>query len=274
MSATTSTGPTQTSAAPTATGSCVDGIPDANGYVPPGSCNSYYNFYPSFEANLAFAVLFGLTFVVHIIQMIVYKKVSLASRREECPSLTYFPKGFCWVVVMGAAWELASFGLRAAGAKMQQNIHFAIWGTLLLLLAPLWINAFVYMTLARLIHFLLPEQKVWKLKASAMTKIFVGLDIVSFIVQAVGGSMLSGNGPDVDVRIVQIGQQIYTTGVGVQALFIVIFTGITYTFHMRARRYMRDGTIDRTPWVNRISWTLYAVLVLIFVSFSDAHLIH
>ena len=185
---------------------------------------------------------------------------------------------------MGALWEVASFVFRTAGAKMQQNIHFAIWGTLLLLLAPLcetlprhpasWddadpspgINAFVYMTLARLINFLLPEKKVWGLQASMMTKIFVGLDIVSFIVQAIGGSMLSGGGPDVDLRIVQIGQQIYTTGVAVQGAFIVVFAGIAYTFHVRVRALVREGEIDKRKGVNRIAWTLYIVLILIFVS--------
>jgi len=189
---------------------------------------------------------------------------------------------------MGALWEVASFVFRTAGARMQQNIHFAIWGTLLLLLAPLCtlrrlpripqrtdprlgINAFVYMTLARLVHFLLPDKKVWGLKATMLTKIFVGLDILSFIVQATGGSMLSGGGPDVDVRIIQIGQQIYTTGVAVQGAFIVIFAGICYTFHMRVRALVGEGAIEKHRGVNRIAWTLYAVLALIFVS-TPVHL--
>ena len=124
------------------------------------------------------------------------------------------------------------------------------------------------MTLARLVNFLLPEKKVWGLKATMLTKIFVGLDIVSFIVQAIGGSMLSGGGPDVDVRIVQIGQQIYTTGVAVQGAFIVVFTGICFTFHSRVRALTREGTIEKRKGVNRIAWTLYVVLALIFVSYT------
>ena len=54
---------------------CVTGHPDQYGHVEPDACNSYYAFYPNFEANLAFAVLFGLTSVAHIVQGVVYKKV-------------------------------------------------------------------------------------------------------------------------------------------------------------------------------------------------------
>jgi len=75
MSSTTPT-PSATATAPAATQTCADGTPDENGFVPPGSCNSYYNFYPNYAANLAFTVFFFVTLVVHVIQMFVYRKAS------------------------------------------------------------------------------------------------------------------------------------------------------------------------------------------------------
>lgn len=44
---------------------------------------------------------------------------------------------FCWVVIMGAAWETTAFSLRAVGAHHQQELQYALWGQLLFLLAPL-----------------------------------------------------------------------------------------------------------------------------------------
>jgi len=120
------------------------------------------------------------------------------------------------------------------------------------------------MTLSRLIHFLLPEQKVIKLKATWLTKIFVWLDVVSFIVQAGGGSMMSNSG-DTPANIIRIGQQVYMTGVGLQAFFIFIFLFAAYKFHRRFRELSRERFVS-VQGVNRLAWTLYIVLVLILVS--------
>lgn len=53
--------------------------PDSNGYVPPGSCNAQYNYYPSFAAALVAAICFGVVTFVHIAEGIKYKQVSLAN---------------------------------------------------------------------------------------------------------------------------------------------------------------------------------------------------
>lgn len=53
--------------------------PDSNGYVPPGSCNAQYNYYPSFAAALVAAIFFGVITFVHIAEGIKYKKVSLVA---------------------------------------------------------------------------------------------------------------------------------------------------------------------------------------------------
>ncbi len=49
-------------------------IPDKNGYVPPGTCNALYNYYPSFIAAVTASCMFGVLLVAHTAQAIVYKK--------------------------------------------------------------------------------------------------------------------------------------------------------------------------------------------------------
>ena len=143
--------------------------PDKNGYVPWDACNAQYNYYPSFAAAVVFAVFFGITLFGHIFQAFFYKKFRL-----------------CWPLLMGVLWEFLSFSIRTVGTKNQQNSGLAFASQLLVLLAPMWINAFVYMVLGRMIYFFVPEQKVWGIKGIKIAKIFVWLDVASFLTQVAG----------------------------------------------------------------------------------------
>lgn len=69
----------------TGTPSCTTAVPGKYGSVPPGACNSYYFYDPNFGANIAFAALFGVTTLIHIVEAWAYKKVCVPSRepREE-----------------------------------------------------------------------------------------------------------------------------------------------------------------------------------------------
>lgn len=73
MSTTTSTYMAASTTAPSP--SCTTAVPGKYGNVPLDACNSNYNFDPSFAANLALAVLFGMTTTGHVIQAAIFKKV-------------------------------------------------------------------------------------------------------------------------------------------------------------------------------------------------------
>jgi hypothetical protein len=119
--------------------SCTTAVPGQYGYLPPDACHAIYNFNPNFEGNLAFAILFGLTMTIHVVQAIVYRKASfLRSLSRILFDITNsILQRYCWVLIMGAAWECAAFVLRTLGAHDQQNQVYAIVSTLLIFLAPL-----------------------------------------------------------------------------------------------------------------------------------------
>ncbi|KAH7016806.1 RTA1 like protein-domain-containing protein [Ilyonectria destructans] len=222
-----------------ATASCTTAVPGKYGYVPIDACNANYAFNPSFGANLAFAVLFGLTSSIHLMQAIIYKK------------------RYCWVVIMGALWELAGFAIKTVGSRNQQELSLAIWGQLFFLLAPLWINAFAYMTVARMIYFRIPEKKIWGVRAIKMGTLFIWLDVVCFIVQAAGGILLSGD----DDKVASIGKKLYMAGVGVQLAFILIFTVLTGSFYRQLVK-LEGSRIGRMKY---LIWCMLSVLVLVTV---------
>ncbi|SPN99866.1 related to phospholipid-translocating ATPase [Cephalotrichum gorgonifer] len=223
----------------TSTATCVTAVPGKYGEVPIDACNSNWAFHPSFGGNLAWAVLMGLTTCIHLLQAILYKKK------------------YAWVIIMGAAWETGSFALRTVGSRHQQVLAYNVVSTVLLLLAPLWINAFVYMTISRLIHFVHVDQKVMRLRAALLTKVFVWLDVVCFLVQGSGGSLLASD----DHKIADIGKKIYIAGIAVQAAIIIVFGGLTAQFY---RELDSKGRMDRpvkmTKWLVIV---LFANLVLI-----------
>jgi hypothetical protein len=202
---------------------CTTAVPGKYGRVDDYSaCNAYYTYNPSFEAAILFTVLFGILTIAHVFQAFWYKK------------------RFTWVVIIGVLFELTSFVCRVLGSRDQQNEGLATASQLLFLLAPLckslvstapqgvrnWtalltvlgINAFIYMTFGRLVHYFHPDRHCAGLKAASIAKYFVWADVASFIVQAAGGMMLNpGSGADAQ----KIGLKIYMAGVGVQEGFIV-----------------------------------------------------
>ncbi|KAM7212587.1 hypothetical protein V8F06_012046 [Rhypophila decipiens] len=185
---------------------CVSAVPGPNGNVPVSACNAYYNYDPQFAPSLAVAIIFGIITVIHIVEAFMYKKK------------------YSWVIIMGSLWETIAFAIHCLGTKDQQVSAYSVAWTLLFLLAPLWINAYAYMTFARMVQYWHPEQKVF-LKAKTIGMWFVLADIVSFIIQAAGGVMASpGNDPDYIKR----GLDIYTGGTALQQFFIFIFIRIMF----------------------------------------------
>ncbi|KAJ5579648.1 uncharacterized protein N7459_005633 [Penicillium hispanicum] len=213
MAATTTMASATTTASSTASATCVNVAPGKNGYLPPESCDAILYYVPSFAAAVLFCVLYGLTTGVHIGQAIVYKK------------------GYAWVITMGALWELIAFIFRTLQTLHQNNANYDTFYTIFFLLAPVWINAFLYMTLGRMINFYLPDKRLVGISARRFGVIFVCLDIFAFIVQLAGATMTSNtDGPS---SIVTDGLHIYMGGIGLQEFFILGFTALAVHLHRK-----------------------------------------
>ncbi|CRK13200.1 hypothetical protein BN1723_007992 [Verticillium longisporum] len=255
-SATATYMPSATSAA--AEPSCTTAVPGKHGKVPYDACNSNSNFEPDFAVNCAFAVLFGLTLGAHLVQAVTWKK------------------RFCWVVTMAAAGMhrvRPQIGRREGPAKADLR-H--TWPAILPPRALVYVchpqeilyrtngldagmNAFVYMTVSRLVYYILPDRSIWNLKATQLTKLFVWIDVLCFLVQAGGGSLLSGD----DMEMMRIGQYIYAAGCAAQLFFIVIFCALMGRLYVRMREAQRFDL--RMTLVKSLLWALLAVLILIII---------
>jgi RTA1 like protein len=219
---------------------------------PPTEKGVLWPYCPSFGAAVTFSCLFGVVSIAHIVQAIIHKKP------------------FSWILIMGCLWECGGYIFRSLAVTAQKHIGWLTAQSLLILLAPLWINAFVYMLLGRMVQFFLDERRVCRVKAKHFTWIFVSLDILSFIVQGAGGIMT--NQQDMP-QVQKDGLNVYMGGLGIQQLFIIIFTYLAIRFQkklaLQEQRNLGAGqgvsmTEFRSPHqARKLLKTVYLVLGLI-----------
>jgi hypothetical protein len=240
--------PTATSSA---TASCITFTPKKNGYVPEYACNAQWSYSPSFGAAVFFSAAFGISLVLHLFQAFYFKKLKLT-----------------WVLLMGVAWEFVAFTARAYGALNQQSFAAAYIAQIFLLLAPMWVNAFIYMVLGRMIYFFVPAQKIWGIKGIKVAKIFVWLDVASFLTQLGGGLLIQ---PGQDAKTLMTGIHIYMGGIGFQEGCILLFTAIAAKFFLTMKNQERSNItgnqiLDGRPsnW-RPLLYTLFISLVLITI---------
>ncbi|DAA73431.1 TPA_exp: putative RTA1 domain protein [Trichophyton benhamiae CBS 112371] len=200
-----------------------------------------WQYCPTFVPAVLFAVLFFLTTGSHIIQAFTFKKT------------------FSWVIIVGGAWEAIAYGLRAAGAKNIYQKGFGLPHHILIALAPLWINAYVYMVLGRMVHFFLPDKRCFGISARRLTVIFVCLDIFAFLTQGASTSLLNSD----SASSIKIGINLYMGGIGLQELFILIFIGLAVRFQYKMA-IVEQTEHSNGPW-RPLLYTVYATLVLITI---------
>ncbi|KAH6687225.1 RTA1 like protein-domain-containing protein [Plectosphaerella plurivora] len=194
---------------------------------------------PSLPAAATITACFAALTIAHLSQALLYRK------------------RFCWVICMATFWETAGFTMRLLGARDPRTQAYSIGSNLLVLLSPLWVNAFAYMVVGRMIYYWLPSKSIWRLKARTMTAWFVWIDVVLFFVQATGGSMLENEDP----ASAKMGLYIYMAGIGVQQGILLLFLLIMIKFNINVHQ---QGLDRPTSW-RRLLYSLYIVLALISI---------
>ncbi|EEH44388.2 uncharacterized protein PADG_00677 [Paracoccidioides brasiliensis Pb18] len=200
-----------------------------------------WGYCPSIPAAILFTVLFGLTSLVHMFQWYTFRKK------------------LCWVIVMAALWETAGFTFRIISAHKIIGLWHFIPQQLFVVLAPVWLNAFVFMVMGRMIYFFIPEKKIYSVSAKRITVVFVALDVFSMIVQASSSSLMTSDDGD----LVKIGINVYMGGIGLQELFIILFFIMAGRFQYLMTQ-LEIHQPQHLPW-RRHLYSLYAALVLITI---------
>lgn len=113
-------------------------------------------------------------------------------------------------------------------------------------------------------NFFSPTRKVWIFSPSTLTLIFVTLDVVSFVVQLIGGGMA---GPGASPESQKKGLNLYMGGIGMQEGFIVLFMGLVFKFHRDQLQAERCGrlALNKIAGWRWMTWALYTCMLAITI---------
>lgn len=207
---------------------------------------------PSTAAAYIMAAAFTITLIAHLVQGIVYRK------------------GYSWVVIASALWQAAAYYFRVISIKNPNSLFPYAVQFVLLLVAPVWVNAYIYQVFGRMVFNFTDDARLAKIKAWRFGLYFVLLDILAFLIQVFGGASAiakveNKDDPEEVKRVaerVNRAGDIYTAGIGVQQLFILIFIVLFVKFHLGVRRQAPSLSKSRAT---TLIYVTYAVLVAITV---------
>lgn len=135
-----------------------------------------------------------------------------------------------------------------------------IMQSLLILLGPALFAASIYMTLGRIIRALQAESLA-VVPVAWQTRLFVIGDVLSFLLQMVGGGIQAAGTLD----LLHLGEKIITAGLFVQIAFFGLFTVTSVVVNWRLRRHQTEKVIrNDIPW-QRMLYMLYTVSALILI---------
>lgn len=195
----------------------------------------FYNYHPSQGASTVAAVLFGLVTIFHILQMVHYRK---------------------WVIlplVIGGFIMTIGYIARCISMTNTTALPPYITQSIALLVPPIFFAATIYSLLSRIAIFLDAEEAL-VIRPSRLTKTFVSLDILSFMIQGGGAGYLSRGNLDA----FNTGSLIIVGGLAVQFIAFSAFIVIAIIFHRRIQRIQHPGA-------SRLMWALYITSAFILV---------
>ncbi|EPS30730.1 hypothetical protein POX_b02267 [Penicillium oxalicum] len=203
----------------------------------------FYYYKPSLAAAVIFTVLFGLSSILHFYQLI---------RTRTWFMIPFF---------IGALLETIGYIGRLLASFQAPDYTKGpyIMQSALILIAPAFLAASIYMTLGRIIQ-MLDAEKLSLIRVRWLTKIFVGGDVLSFLMQASGAGILvsSSNGPST-------GEHIIIGGLFVQIIFFGLFAISAVIFHTRVNKAPTPRSIELKYLWTRHMIALYVSSILILI---------
>ncbi|KAH6698508.1 RTA1 like protein-domain-containing protein [Leptodontidium sp. 2 PMI_412] len=202
-----------------------------------------YSYDPSFSAAVIFAILYTICCATTTFQYFWY----------QC---------WFWIFIIIASWmEAIGYIARSVSVKDVHNRAAFIVQFLTIFLAPALMAASCYMAMGRVVLNVTPKAycnatSLW-VTPRYMTPVFVACDVISFLIQVVGGVSSVSNG-----SAKKRGYTIMKIGLAVQLLAFGFFIVISFRFHVFSKKF-RDSW-PNTTWVQFL-WAINIGCCLIFV---------
>ncbi|CAK1358836.1 unnamed protein product [Cercospora beticola] len=199
---------------------------------------SYYDYEPSVAAAGIFVAIFAILGVMQTFRTRTW---------------------FCIPFGLGALLEVIGYLCRGLGNSKPDVLILYIIQTLFILLAPILFAASVYMFLARIMRATNATHHSI-IRINWVTKIFVGGDVLCFVIQGAGGGILAG--ADTQTSL-DLGKGVILTGLCLQVVIFAFFMVVAAIWQKRMRGSKEDE-MTSFNWLIYLQM-LYVVSVLITV---------
>ncbi|KAF6239589.1 hypothetical protein HO173_002134 [Letharia columbiana] len=205
---------------------------------------SYYAYRPSLSTNAAFLALFSFSLCCFILQ-------AALSRRFV---------GFTIAMVSGCILEVLGYTGRIMSWYNPFNQNGFLMQIVCLTIAPAFLAAGIYLTLSRIVITFGPENS--HIKPLSYPRIFIPCDVISLLLQAIGGGMASvASHQD---KSPNTGDHIMVAGLAFQVVTLLMFQLLCLDFMIKTLRRMRtmgEAALDPKHAVLRGSTKFRAFLV-------------
>ncbi|GAB7346850.1 hypothetical protein MBLNU459_g1935t1 [Dothideomycetes sp. NU459] len=219
-----------------------------NGCTPwtPGVSNAY-GYKPSLAAGIVYCVLFGLSMLFHVFQTIRTRA--------------------WWTIVfsIGALTELLGWAARTWSSECPYNSNAFLMQICTLIIAPTFFAAGIYVILGRMIQILgrgtspiSPVLYLW---------IFCTIDVISLVVQAVGGGLAAVAFEETPEGNTDVGTNTMVAGIDFQLAALVVFAFLfSLVIFRTSKRYGKEVFTKDKDMRLLVATTTFAILLIIMRS--------
>ncbi|KAH6973533.1 RTA1 like protein-domain-containing protein [Ilyonectria sp. MPI-CAGE-AT-0026] len=197
--------------------------------------DSYYQYRVDMAPNAAFLAVFGASMVGYIITWIITRRGT----------------AFNIALLLGLTCEILGYAGRVMSANNPWDENGFLIQICCLTIGPAFMAAGIYLCLRRIVSAFGPENS--RLPPEYYTRIFIPCDVISLVLQALGGGMASVSSHNNESA--NTGSNIMIAGLAFQVITIFGFIVVSADFAFRTvRRYraMGDNALDQRPEVARV----------------------
>lgn len=203
-----------------------------------GLATFLWHYSPSQALCILALVLFGLSALWHILQVIKFRQK------------------FFIPFVLGTIFQVIGYIGRLGCIHDLDSLNYYMVQSLFVLLAPIFYAVSIYSLLGKIVQYVGAEDQS-PIRPTRITCIFVIGDIISFLMQSTGGGMMASSTDKAD-----LGSNIILIGLVIQLIFFFFFIFLTTVFHQRTRDW---GVKESEGDWKRLLKVLEISSVLIFV---------
>ncbi|GMG16948.1 unnamed protein product [Aspergillus oryzae] len=227
----------------------------------------FYPYNPSQTAGYAFMAIFGITTVVHIILMFPYKAAYFIPLilGGICTYITYHPTPTLKLYTMNPTnrYTGETFGYYGRAWSHNNRTLISSWALqqMLILCAPPFVAATIYMVLGRIIR-AFDAEHLSPMRPKRITVLFVLNDVFCFFTQ-LGGAGVQITG---DAKVMDIGRKVVIVGLVFALVVFLLFVWIAWVFHRRLAAEP-TGVAAANPGLNwrRYMWAIYGSCLVLMV---------